>query len=98
MSFIYFFADASRNTSESRSGGSQVNDEKFTRNDIFYNPAPPSSINTAPVIPTSSQYGLAIVSETVNQTGETTPTVAVSAESPMTGEKNESDREIVHNR
>jgi hypothetical protein len=70
MEFIHI-ADTSKNASESRLSGATTApllppvDDKFTRNDIFYNPAPPSSINTAPVIPTSSQYGLAIVSEVV---------------------------------
>jgi hypothetical protein len=68
---LIHIADTSKNASESRLSGATTApllppvDDKFTRNDIFYNPAPPSSINTAPVIPTSSQYGLAIVSEVV---------------------------------
>lgn len=96
---MFFFLDVSRNTSESR--GPLV-DEKFTRNDIFYNPAPPSSINTAPVIPTSSQYGLAIVPEGANPGGDSTPTlnasITINQEGPLVGEKNDPDREIVHNR
>lgn len=79
-------------------------DEKFTANDIFYNPAPPSSINTAPVIPTSSQYGLAIVPEGVNPSGgDGTPTTVNTVTiNPLEGalavDKNDPDREIVHNR
>jgi hypothetical protein len=77
-------------------------DEKFTRNDIFYNPAPPSSINTAPVIPTSSQYGLAIVPDGPGAGDVNTPTANNNnmANTPLTegGDKSDSDREIVHNR
>jgi len=118
--------DTSKNTSESRVGNNgngggagvvgnpllTLVDDKFTRNDIFYNPAPPSHINTAPVIPTSSQYGLAIVSEAGGgggggggggiQSGEVTPTPAVAITNPeinpLNLDKAEAEREIVHNR
>ncbi|XP_046383522.1 protein bunched, class 2/F/G isoform-like isoform X2 [Ischnura elegans] len=37
-------------------------EDTFSKDDIFFNPSA-ASLGTAPVIPTSSQYGLAIVSE-----------------------------------
>jgi len=42
--------------------GNPTTDDNFTRNDVFFNPSPLSAMNTAPVIPTCAQYGLAIVS------------------------------------
>ncbi|CAL8127401.1 unnamed protein product [Orchesella dallaii] len=91
--------DVSRHTSESRGGGSShtATDDNFTRNDIFYNPAPPSSMNIAPVIPTSSQYGLAIVPEGMNPVSEPPPPVVAPISDPV-NEKADADKDIVHNR
>ncbi|ODM97168.1 Protein bunched, class 2/F/G isoform [Orchesella cincta] len=91
--------DVSRHTSESRGGGSShtATDDNFTRNDIFYNPAPPSSMNIAPVIPTSSQYGLAIVPEGMNPVSEPPPPVVAPISEPV-NEKSDADKDIVHNR
>lgn len=93
------FPDVSRHTSESRVGGGShaTNDDNFTRNDIFYNPAPPSSMNIAPVIPTSSQYGLAIVPEGLNPVTEAPPPAPAIMNDPA-GDKADPDKDIVHNR
>lgn len=41
-------------------------EDSFTRNDVFFNPSPVSAMSTVPVIPTSSQYGLAMVSSSTD--------------------------------
>ncbi|XP_071441997.1 protein bunched, class 2/F/G isoform-like [Hetaerina americana] len=45
-------------------------EDTFSKDDIFFNPSA-ASLGTAPVIPTSSQYGLAIVSEGAGGAGVT---------------------------
>jgi len=65
--------------------------------DVFFNSAPVSSMNSAPVIPTSSQYGLAIVTDPSNQTADSV-LPATTSEASSGAEKQDSERDHVHNR
>ncbi len=54
-------------------------------------------MNIAPVIPTSSQYGLAIVPEGLNPVTEAPPPAPAIMNDPA-GDKADPDKDIVHNR
>ena len=108
----------SRHTSESR-GGQTIGalagtiDDSFSSNDVFFNPSPASAMGSAPVIPTSAQFGLAIVTSTgpPSLSGNSTSAETLTDESPLTSGVNQTmenhlgtertsdqERDHVHNR